>query len=54
MALHRRVVKADVIFSKLYSDTCSDVSDEECETETLDSDVTTCSASKNTHLILNL
>jgi hypothetical protein len=41
MALHRRVIEADDILSQLYADTFSDVSDVECETETVDSDVVT-------------
>jgi hypothetical protein len=49
MALHRRVIEADDTFSELYADTFSDVSDEECETETLDSDVTSSSVGKNNH-----
>jgi hypothetical protein len=52
MALHRRVIEADDAFSELYADTFSNVSDEECEREALDSDFTTSSAGKNNHYLI--
>jgi hypothetical protein len=39
MALRRRVIEGDDILSELYADTFLDVSDEECESESVNSDV---------------
>jgi hypothetical protein len=43
--LHRRVIEGDVLYA-VYANTFSDVSYEECESESVNSDVATASAGK--------
>jgi hypothetical protein len=43
--LHRRVIEADDILSELYADNF-DVSDEECKSESVNSDVATTTAGR--------
>jgi hypothetical protein len=51
--LGRRFIEGgDDIMSELYTDTFPDVSDEECESESVNIDVTTTSGVNNRHHVL--